>query len=217
MYEENWPDALWCLSEALKLDPHWTEANENMKGTLEYLTQLNEMIEHKGKLKDKIFQGLIDSIKRSDLGPYLEYTQQPGTERSCEKNELAEVCLKDLKKGLNKNTVLVSKVICGLPTKHADNIVCFTAVLADSNGDCAALTIYNLAGGQGVIIGNSVCIPEPWLEVQDFEFESGDKKKSVFKFNSIRVENPLVLVVNGRKWTKDKVSSAFFVPKVMND
>ncbi len=217
MYEENWSDALWCLSEALKLDPYWTEANNNMKGTLDYLTQLNEMIAQKGKLKEKKFQALIDSIKRTDLGPYLEYTLQTGSERPPEKNELVETCLKDLQKGLNKNRVLIARVVCGLPTKHADNIVCFSAVLADSNGDCAALTIYNLASGQGVIIGNSVCIPEPWLEIQEFEFESGDKKRRRFDFKSVRVENPLVLVVNGRKWTKDKVSSAFFVPKVMSD
>jgi len=38
-----------------------------------------------------------------------------------------------------------------------------------------------------------------------------------FKFKSIRVENPSVLVVNGKKWTREKISSAFFVPKVVAD
>ena len=96
--------------------------------------------------------------------------------------------------------------------------------------------VYNLAGGHGVIIGNSVAIPEPWLESVDFKFDLNKnlKNKNViqeikvgfdekntnefeFKFNSIRVENPTVLVVNGKKWTKEKISSAFFVPKVISD
>lgn len=229
MYEENWQDALSCLCETLKLDPHWVEARNNLQGTLEYLTQLNEMISKQGKLKEKKFQSMIDSIKRTDLGPYLEYTREKGvnTDKPLTKYELVEAKLSDLQKGLNKNKVLMGKIICGLPTKNPDNIVCFSAVLSDSNGNCAALTIYNLAGGHGVIIGNTICIPEPWLECQDFEFKlddhlKGNTSESVagehrFKFKSIRVENPLVLVVNGKKWTKDKISSAFFVPKIMND
>ena len=47
---------------------------------------------------------------------------------------------------------------------------------------------------------------------------SKERKKEIeFKFKSIRVEYPTVLVVNGKKWTKEKVSTAFFVPKVIAD
>lgn len=98
------------------------------------------------------------------------------------------------------------------------------------------LKVYNLASGHGVIIGNSVAIPEPWVENVDLKFdlnqilknknliqemkinyEDNDISEFTYKFNSIRVENPMVLVVNGKKWTKEKVSSAFFVPKVIAD
>lgn len=92
------------------------------------------------------------------------------------------------------------------------------------------MTIYNLAGGNGVIIGNSVVIPEPWLEEIEFNIDLKEFLKSdltnladinqtsyEFNFKSIRVENPTVLVVNGKKWTREKVSSAFFVPKVISD
>ena len=106
-------------------------------------------------------------------------------------------------------------------------MVCFTCCIADANGDCAALTVYNLASGEGLIIGQSVAIPEPWFEPVDVQFQLPDSFKShldiasngqlAVKFNSIRVENPAVLVVNGKKWTKDKISSAFFVPKVIAD
>lgn len=218
MYEENWLDALNCLAEAVRLDPYWREARDNLNGTIEYLSQLNEMIAHKGKLKDKKFQAIVDSISKADLGPYQEYVREgpPPPAEGARPNELYEAPLGQLSSGLNKNRILVAKVICGLPTKTADNLVCFTAVLSDAKGDCAALTIYNLAAGAGVIIGNTVCIPEPWLETQRLQFEHAGHKH-LFSFKSVRVENPMVLVVNGKKWTKDKVSSAFFVPKVMSD
>lgn len=136
--------------------------------------------------------------------------------------------------------MLVGKVISGVPVESTNNlnIVCFTCCLADSDGECAALTIYNLAARNGVIIGDSVAIPEPWIERVNFSFSLSeslrnealiarlrndaelsvaDEDKHEFKFESVRVENPTVLVVNGKKWTKEKLSSAFFIPKVIAD
>ena len=88
------------------------------------------------------------------------------------------------------------------------------------------MTIYNLVKGEGVIIGDKIAIPEPWFETMEFDYSpsecvrvnnSGISEKYIFKFVGIRVENPSVLVVNGRKWTKDKISSARFVPTVLDD
>jgi tetratricopeptide (TPR) repeat protein len=246
MYEENWLDVLSCLSKALSLDPYWTEVKDNLVGTINYLSQLNEMVSMNGKLKAKKFQSLIESFKKSDLGPYADgYTVKNQNDKNEIKIDLTEVSLKDLQKGLNKNKVLVGKVICGLPSKNTDslNIVCFTCCIADSNGDCAVMTIYNLAGGHGLIIGQSVAIPEPYVENINFKFDLNESLKNPnlfrnvmnlltnensqnenqnlnsfeFKFNSIRVEYPTVLVVNGKKWTREKVSSAFFVPKIIAD
>ena len=245
MYEEKWSDVLFCLCKALTLDPYWTEVRENLKGMLNYLTQLSELVLKKGKLKAKRYQQLIEQIKKVDLGPYLDGYQviKPGqegvsgNEKSIEKIHLTEIKLNELVKGLNGNKILLGKVVCGLPTKNTDNfnIVCFTCCISDSNGDCAVLTIYNLASGHGVIIGDSIAIPEPWLESVDFKFDLKQNLKNKrlidemsqlnesgefyfeFKFKSVRVENPTVLVVNGKKWTREKVSSTFFVPKVIAD
>jgi hypothetical protein len=248
MYEENWSDVLFCLCRALTLDPHWTEVKENLKGVLNYLSQLTELVAQKGKLKAKRYQSLIEQIKKADLGPYVDGYQAVAKTSSIqntngeaqlqsEKIYLSETKLKDLVKGFNANKVLIGKVICGLPPKNTDNlnIVCFTCCISDSNGDCGALTIYNLASGHGVIIGDSIAIPEPWIECVDVEFnldehlkhtaikedisqiKTDQSGKFLFKFNSIRVENPTVLVVNGKKWTREKVSSTFFVPKVIAD
>lgn len=228
MYEENWSDVFLCLTKALSLDPHWIELKDNLRGTINYLQRIEEMISSRGKLKSKKFQALIESIDKSDLGPYAE-------DLNIEKDKVnLVICnLKDLEPGFNQNKVLVGKVICTLQAKtNSDNlnIICFTCCIADSNGDCAAVTIYNLVDGDGVIIGNSVAIPEPWLERVDIKFDLADHLKNnhllkqisdkasyQFKFDSIRVENPTVLVVKGKKWGKEKISSAFFVPKVVKD
>ena len=145
MYEENWPDALHCLVKALELDPHWSEVKENLKGTLNYLFQLNEMVIQKGKLKQKKFQSLIESIKNSDLGPYIDgfLVNSSTANEETKKVELVYSNFKDLEKGFNKNKVVLGKVICGAPTRGADslNIVCFNCCIADSNGDISVLSV----------------------------------------------------------------------------
>lgn len=158
--------------------------------------------------------------------------------------------LKDLVRGANPNKLLVGKVLGMVSAESISknlSIVCYTCCIADAAGDCAALTIYNLAAGNGLVIGDSVAIPEPWCERVDVSYSLSENFKSpvllekirieitqsddgsglIFadqmndrcqvKFESVRVENPTVLVVNGKKWSKDKLSSAFFVPKVVAD
>lgn len=150
--------------------------------------------------------------------------------------------------GVNLNKILTVKVIGVISANRISknlSIVCYTCCVVDAVGDCAALTIYNLAVGNGPVIGDSVVIPEPWCEHINVSYSLSENFKSpdvldiirteithsddgsgiVFgrqrddrfeiKFISVRVENPTVLVVNGRKWNKEKLSSAFFVPKVI--
>lgn len=71
-------------------------------------------------------------------------------------------------------------------------------------------TVFNLADGKGVIIGDSVAIPEPYVTDVDFTFNGNVKIqfKSVqllnyafqkFKFRLVRVETPVIMVVNSKK------------------
>ena len=257
MYEENWSDALLCLCNALNLDPWWNEVRENLHGTLRYLLQISELIANKGKIKPKKLQKLVESVGSIDISPYT-YRQKSSQNEAAECAELSKATLQELTKGWNRNKMFVGRVICGLPTKQSDhlNIVCFTCCLVDAAGDAVALTIYNLAGGKGVIIGDWIAIPEPFVERVDFRFDlaehlnnkiltheiceslkailsndattpqsnnenvASESKSTSFAFNfsSIRVEEPTILIVNGRKWTKDSVfCPTFFVPKIISD
>ena len=226
LYEEDWFDVLYCLDKALQLDPNWKEINETLKGVLDYVAQIQDSVKNNGRLKAKRFQSMVSSITDSDAGVYLNKYKVNNNENDEKKAfNLTFVTLKELSKGLNSNKVLIGTVISGMPIKTFD-MVCFSCCIADKNGDCALLTIYNLVKGEGVIIGDKVAIPEPWFEKVDFDFMPSEvvklknndiNEKYNFKFESVRVENPSVLVVNGKKWTKEKISTARFVPTVLDD
>lgn len=85
--------------------------------------------------------------------------------------------------------------------------------MVDSSGVCIAVSVFNLADGKGVIIGDSVAIPEPYVTDVDFTYEENVRFCSntlhlccytfglfqKYKFRLIRVETPLVMVLNGKK------------------
>ena len=76
-----------------------------------------------------------------------------------------------------------------------------TTSLVDAEGTSLAVTVYNLSPGKGVIIGDSVAISEPFFSKVDVVY-----KEHQFKFPLIRVESPLVLVVNGKKGGKEMLA-----------
>ena len=43
--------------------------------------------------------------------------------------------------------------------------------MVDEESECVAVTVYNYARGKGVIIGNTVAIPDPFVENVDFKFK----------------------------------------------
>lgn len=96
--------------------------------------------------------------------------------------------------------------------------------MVDEHTSCLAVTVYNLAEGRGVTVGDSIAIPEPFLTHHKFSYSRNVSKKIInrllllflivwfnfqeFDFKSIRVETPVVLVVNGRKLGRDQQASA---------
>lgn len=65
--------------------------------------------------------------------------------------------------------------------------------LVDSDGPCYAVMVYNMVQSWGVLIGDSVAIPEPNLRLHQIQHKGKD-----YCFSSVRVETPLLLVVNGK-------------------
>ena len=80
--------------------------------------------------------------------------------------------------------------------------------MTDRTGRSVAVNLYNLAPGKGVIIGDSVAIAEPYftrVSVAPSSASSSSETKPI-EFGLIRVESPLVLVINGKKAGRDMVA-----------
>ncbi|PIK44223.1 putative tetratricopeptide repeat protein 5 isoform X1 [Apostichopus japonicus] len=108
--------------------------------------------------------------------------------------------LSKLVEGKNLEKVVVGKVVCSV---SLDEPIPFTFAIVDSEGSCYVVNLYNVAQGQGVIIGDSVAIPEPHIMKNDLSVD--DKRINFF---SIRVLSPIYLVVNRRKLGADKQAPA---------
>ncbi|PSN54645.1 Tetratricopeptide repeat protein 5 [Blattella germanica] len=195
-YEEEYNLALESFSRAQSLDPTWEAPTQKEKQLIKYLDVVQELVLNKGKLKGKRLQQMVQSINAKQLGPYTggSYTSGKDTVK------LEQVSLKQLQTGVNPEKVVLGKVVCSI---QDDDAVPFTFCLVDKEETCMSVTVYNLAQGKGVIIGDSVAVPEPYLTKVHFKY-----KEKEWQFESIRVESPLVLVVNGRKVGPNQLASA---------
>lgn len=187
-YEEDYVGALDCFARAQALDPTWDAPKSLEKTLTKFLNDVKQLIEQKGKLKTKRYNGLVQSIESKSLGPLAN----PLIQR---KEALQEIPFGHLKPGANEDKVILGKVICSI---HSEDTVPFTFCLTDKHGKCLAVNLYNLAPGKGVIIGDSVAISEP-----TFSHISVQHKDQVYEFDLVRVESPLVLVINGKKAAAD--------------
>lgn len=183
-YEEDYVSALECFSKAQALDPTWNEPKEKAAALVRFLTDVQHLVELKGKLKTKRFNSMVAAIDTDNsLGPIRKSTRY------------REVVFSDLVEGNNDGAVILGKVICSV---HSSESVPFTFCLTDRNGQCLAVNLYNLAPGKGVIIGDSVAIAEPKLS-----HVKVTHKDQVISFDLIRVDSPLVLIINGKKAHSD--------------
>ncbi|KAL5022265.1 hypothetical protein ScPMuIL_001420 [Solemya velum] len=192
-YQEDYQSALEGFSRAAQLDPGWDEPTDCEKKLITYLTNVTELTNNKGKMKSKRIQTLINSFKGSDLGPYGggSYQGPRGKKITLNKRKLSE-----LKEDINSETVILGKVVCTITT---DEPVPFTFCVVDEEMTCIPVSVYNIAQGCGVKIGDSVAVPEPFVQKVDVHH-----KDKVFSYFSIRVDSPVIMVVNGRKLGIDK-------------
>lgn len=188
-YEEDFLSALTSFSAASALDPTWPDPATQAQQLVRYLQDIVNLTQLKGKLKAKKLSSLIsslDSVKQ--LGPYSggSYKSPSGSTVN-----LNLVSLTELKSGVNTEKVILGVVICSV---HTEDTVPFTFIMIDKGGTPIVVTTYNLSPGKGVIIGDTVAIAEPYFTPIDILHQG-----SPYKFSMVRVESPLVLVINGKK------------------
>lgn len=194
-FQEEYKLAIDDFKRAKALDPGWTEPSDEKLKLLNILTKTLDLVEGKGKLKAKRLHSMVHSLGPSDLGPYggSSYTSPSG-----QTVQLDHVLVSKLVPGYNPNKVIVGKVVGSVPM---DDPVPYIFALVDSEDQCLPVTVYNMAVGSGFAVGDSVAIPEPFS--QETNFTENDQ---AFKFSSIRVDNPVVLVVNKKKLSSNRLA-----------
>ncbi|XP_037358822.1 tetratricopeptide repeat protein 5 [Talpa occidentalis] len=186
-YEENYGEALEGFSRAAALDPAWPEPQQREQQLLQFLNRLTSLLDSKGKVKTKKLQSMLGSLRSAHLGPCGDGRYQSA---SGQKMTLELKPLSTLQPGVNSGAVVLGKVVFSLTTEEK---VPFTFGLVDSDGPCYAVMVYNVVQSWGVLIGDSVAIPEPSLRLHRIQHKGKD-----YSFSSVRVETPLLLVVNGK-------------------
>lgn len=205
-FQEEYQLALEGYDKARALDPLWQEPQDKRKEMINFLWKVTELVRSKGKVKNKKLQQMISSLKEADLGPYSGGSY---TGANKETIKLVPCSLANLSVGQNAEKVVVGKVVCSISLEEP---IPFTFAFVDSEGTCYAVNLYNIAQGQGVIIGDSVAIPEPFVQRIDFTID--DKH---INFSSIRVMSPVFLVVNRRKLGADKQAPATLQVSTMSE
>jgi hypothetical protein len=122
------------------------------------------MVTNKGRLKPKKLASLQQSLSERDLGPYSGGKYASVTGQSV---VLQQVLFDELKEGINRETIVVGKVV-GVITA-ADSITSQTLAVVDKTGSCVVVTIYQMASQTAPVIGNSIAIPEPVYQVMNVD------------------------------------------------
>ncbi|XP_067137612.1 tetratricopeptide repeat protein 5-like [Centruroides vittatus] len=203
-YEEDYQGAIDGFEKAIQYDPLWTDVRDSLENFVGYVQQIQEMVTKKGCLKTRRLQTLLKSIKKHHLGPYADnaVAEEKGT-------KFEQIKLNQLQPGTNGGKVVIGKVVCNVTCSDP---VAFTFCMIDDEETCCAVTVYNLAEGRGMIIGDSVAIPEPNLKIVKVKH-----KEKEFCYKSIRVDTPLRLVVNGKRLTADQHAPPRLMVTVTSD
>ncbi|XP_026273485.1 tetratricopeptide repeat protein 5 [Frankliniella occidentalis] len=186
-YDEDYKQALEAFSVACSLDPTWESAAQKLEDLIIYLGKIHELVEKKGKVGGKKLQGMLKNLSPDLLGPYKEQFKDLNM-TLCPLTELTPGCV-------NKGKVVLGRVVCHV--RHDDGVP-FLFCMTDKQQNTVAVSVYNLAEGKGVIIGDAVAIPEPYF----FQKHVSHKDKE-YSFGSVRVNSPMMLVVNGKKLGQD--------------
>lgn len=175
--EEDYQEAIDLLRNSVLMDPKWKEPQQRLDSILTCLREVSHMVQKKSSLKPKRLEAFAQELKSNPklLGPFGDQTTV------CRKR------ISELSEGQNVNSFLVVKVI-GCVRKEES--VCVHICVIDEENRCAAATIYNL--GKEPKIGDTLLIPNPVFR----KIRVLDKDNRI-EYPSLRVDNPLHLLMNG--------------------
>uniref|UniRef100_A0A3P8ZAM7 Tetratricopeptide repeat protein 5 OB fold domain-containing protein n=1 Tax=Esox lucius TaxID=8010 RepID=A0A3P8ZAM7_ESOLU len=171
-YEEMFGSALAGYSRAAALDPTWDGPPERERQLLEYLEKLTALTENKGKVKARRLRSMLSSLSTTALGPCScpQFRSPSGRVGSLEPRTLSA-----LTHGHNGGVAALGKVVFSLASEGR---MAFTFGMVDSEETCCVVMVYN---------------------TPRVKRHSVEHNQQTFNFRSIRVDTPLLLIVNGRR------------------
>ncbi|KAH9515620.1 Tetratricopeptide repeat protein 5 [Bulinus truncatus] len=187
-YQEDFQKALDGYCTACHLDPSWSEAKTKEADLMGYLCDIQKMITLKGKIKTKKLHTFMKQLVERELP---QYKSVQSSNINGQNVSLTYCKLSELQPKVNEGKIVVGKVVC---TINSGNPVPCTCCIIDEDQVCVCVTIYNLALGAGMKIGDTLAIPEPCMK--KIKISHTDKEVN---FSSIQVDSPRLLIVNGRK------------------
>ncbi|XP_019951073.2 tetratricopeptide repeat protein 5 [Paralichthys olivaceus] len=205
-YEEMFGSALDGYTRAAALDPGWEEPPEKEKMLLEYLEKVTKLAQNKGTVKARRLRNMLSNLNTSALGPCSSPQFRSPTGRV---GSLEPRTLSSLSHGHNAGVAALGKVVFSLASEGR---MSFAFGMVDSEETCMVVMVYNTANSWGVLIGDSVVVPEP--QVKRHSITHKDKS---FDFRSIRVDSPLLLIVNGKKQSVHSQIAASVSYKLQHD
>jgi len=180
-------------TRASVLDPVFMDAKHKLQLLTEHLAQSTELTSTKGKLRNKKILSMVSSL---DTKAYLDPLKGQTKDKAL---TIEPVLFDKLRVGSNEGKAVIGAVACSISA--GCNSVCFTFCLVDKSTTCHRVSVYNMSSGWGVKIGDIVTVRDPYLNDVNFDFNGQS-----FRFSSIRVENPLMLLINGRRLNKDSLA-----------
>lgn len=188
---EDYERALHYFNEAIKVDPTFLDAKENYEKLRTFLKAINDMVNNKGSLKVKRINALITNLNKF-IGNHFNGNAN-GLISNLKSSNL--ITISELINGSNKEAILNVKVIASINT---DRMTSSAFCVIDDQQTCAALTIYNMNPDKMPKLGDTLTVSEPMFKLVNFEFDNEH-----YRYKSIKVRNPLCLLINGRQLTID--------------
>uniref|UniRef100_A0A6M2DN38 Putative tetratricopeptide repeat protein 5-like polistes canadensis n=1 Tax=Xenopsylla cheopis TaxID=163159 RepID=A0A6M2DN38_XENCH len=186
-YSEEYTEAVFKLERAIELEPTWESAKDELNSLLRYVSNLQDLYTFKGRVRQKRLQAQIKSLSINDLGP-LKNAEE----------EYKLISLADLKVGENKNCVVLGRLV---GTIFYNDAVPFVFGLVDASELCVLFTVYNLIKNKPFPMGGAIAVANPTLEEKKFSIKS----KS-YHFKTVRIDNPLMILINGEQLSKNNLS-----------
>ncbi|KAK6107555.1 Tetratricopeptide repeat family protein [Brugia pahangi] len=187
---QNYGECLKHLKIANVYDPGFLETKGRLETLLSFLKQINSQVQRKGRLSAKKMKHFRSSISNEDFGVYCKKAFK---KRSGKIEILRTVLFKELKEGINDDVVICGKVVAIILNTE---VIPYTFVGCDKEGSCCAFCIYNASNKFGLVIGDSVAVPEP--HIIDVKISSEESGCENFDFRIVRISNPLKMLRNGK-------------------